>query len=87
MVHKYYTCAKLSLIILVICLYYQLHQHFILHKVTVLDKKQVFTHCHVVLPRRHLHNFGPGWSAMLPEVVNRGQVCIITRRRHLKKAE
>jgi len=48
-------------------------------------KKQGFTHCQVVLPRRHLHIFGPGRSVMLPEVVNRGQVCIITRRRYLQK--
>ena len=39
----------------------------------------------MVVPRRHLHNFGPGQSMVLPEVVIRGQVSIIARRRHLKK--
>ena len=50
-------------------------------------KKQGLTHCQMVVPRRHLHNFGPGQSVVLPEVVIRGQVSIIARRRHLKKAQ
>ena len=41
----------------------------------------------MVVPRRHLHNFGPAQSVMLPEVVNCGQVSITTRRRHLKKKQ
>ena len=49
--------------------------------------KQGLTHCQMVVPRRHLHNFGPGQSMVLPEVVNRGQVSIIARRRHLKKTQ
>ena len=49
--------------------------------------KQGLTHCQMVVPRRHLHNFGPGQSMVLPEVVNRGQVSIIARRRHLKKKQ
>ena len=58
-----------------------------LHEGAVLDKKQGLTHCQMVVPRRHLHNFGPGQSVVLPEVVNSGQVSIIARRRHLKKAQ
>ena len=58
-----------------------------LHEGAVLDKKQGLTHCQIVVPRRHLHNFGPGQAVVLPEVVNRGQVSIIARRRHLKKAQ
>ena len=59
-----------------------------LHEGAVLDKKkQRLTHCQMVVPRRHLHNFGPGQSVGLPEVVNHGQVSIIARRRHLKKAQ
>ena len=58
-----------------------------LHEGAVLDKKQGLTHCQIVVPRRHLHNFGPGQSLVLPEVVIRGQVSIIARRRHLKKTQ
>ena len=38
----------------------------------------------MVVQRRHLQNFGPGLSVILPEVVSRGQGCIIARQRHLK---
>ena len=31
-----------------------------LHEGAVLDKKQGLTHCQIVVPRRHLHNFGLG---------------------------
>ena len=58
-----------------------------LHEGDVFDKKQCLTHCQMVVPRRHLHNFGPGQSVVLPEVVNSGQVSIMARRRHLKKAQ
>ena len=58
-----------------------------LHEGAVLVTKQGLTHCQIVVPRRHLHNFGPGQSVVLPEVVIRGQVSIIARRRHLKKAQ
>ena len=49
--------------------------------------KQCVTHCQMVVPRRHLYNFGPAQSVMLPEVVNCGQVSIIARRSHLKKSK
>ena len=84
-----YICFKLSLIILIIGLNSQLNRHVILNctKGLYSIKKQGVTHYQMVVPRRHLHNFGPAQSVMLPEVVNCGQVSIIIRRRHLEKSK
>ena len=83
-----YICFKLSLILLIIGLNSQQHRHVILNCTKGCTRyKQGLTHCQMVVRRRHLHNFGPGQSMVLPEVVNRGQVSIIARRRHLKKTQ
>ena len=83
-----YICFKLALILLIIGLNSQQHRHVILNCTKGLYSiKQGLTHCQMVVPRRHLHNFGPGQSLVLPEVVIRGQVSIIARRRHLKKTQ
>ena len=61
----------LSLILPVISLPDQLHHRVIMHEVVVLDKKQGFPHCQVVVPRvASLPNIGPDRSVMLPGVVN-----------------
>ena len=41
-----------SLILQVFSLPYQIHHHDITHEVAVLDKKQDFPQCQMVLPRR-----------------------------------
>ena len=51
-----------------------------MHEVVVLDKKQGFPRCQVVVPCiAIIPNIGPNRSAMLPEVVNIGQSYVFTR--------
>ena len=68
------TCVMLTLILPMVNLPYKLHRHVIMHDVAVLDIKQGFPHCQVVVHRvTNLPNIGPDRSMMLPEVVNVGQ--------------
>ena len=83
-----YICFKLSLILLIIGLNSQQHRHVILNCTKGLYS--IKTRLNALsngCPRRHLHDFGPGQSMVLPEVVNSGQVSIIARRRHLIKTQ
>ena len=65
--------VMLSLIVPVISLPYILHHHVTMHETAVLDIKQGFPHCQVVVPRvARLPKIGPDRSVMLPEFVNHG---------------
>ena len=77
-----------SLILPEISLLYQLHHHVSTHEVAVLDKKQSFPYCHVVVPRvASPPNIGPDRSVMVPEVVNLGHVCMFNRQTHLEQKQ
>ena len=61
--------VMLYLILPVFSLPYQIHDHVTMHEVAVLDKKQGFPHCQVVVPRVASlpSGLGPDRSVTLPE--------------------
>ena len=80
-----YIAVKLSQILPVICLHYQLWKHVILHEVATLNKNKPSPTEEWLFRVASLHIIGHGRSVMLPEVV--GRVCFCMYLHQAQKPE